>query len=413
MSQSGGFDAEALLLGYSAGELSAEEELALLEAAAHDQDLFDQLMEAEAMPHALSFPDERQRAGAVLQTWEQRSSGAESTEPPAQSQHAPAIPSVLRPWTRVPEPARQAHAGVGPHHRNRALMMDLLRSVVSTVATTLSLRLCYAVITVIGSTLVTPQVQPGVPPGLDVPPAPSILHLAHAAIAALLLAIQFSPFLQPQGIPEQDHPIARKCLAQFIAGWRWAWVTWFALYCWLWVGASVGGRPGIIADILNCLTAFPLFWCFFVLDKPSVAVPGDPERDASFRKAIGTIWGIGAGVAVLAVAGRLHLWGLNEFGLVFLGIYDGLAIAFLVGRLDSHWMNIPRWMLAPLYGYALIQMIYVFFFALPPAWQVYTYLVALLFKVCLFLVVTHVLHAGNLRRYLEAAEDGKLGPQKS
>ena len=74
-------------------------------------------------------------------------------------------------------------------------------------------------------------------------------------------------------------------------------------------------------------------------------------------------------------------------------------------------MKVPRWMLAPLYGYALIQMIYVFFFQLPPAWQIYTYLVALLFKVCLFLVVTHLLHAGNLRRYLEAAEDGKLGPQ--
>jgi len=25
--------------------------------------------------------------------------------------------------------------------------------------------------------------------------------------------------------------------------------------------------------------------------------------------------------------------------------------------------------------------------------------------------VTHLLHAGNLRRYLEAAEEGKLGPQ--
>ncbi|HUE01443.1 MAG TPA: hypothetical protein VMR62_17860 [Bryobacteraceae bacterium] len=67
-------------------------------------------------------------------------------------------------------------------------------------------------------------------------------------------------------------------------------------------------------------------------------------------------------------------------------------------------------MLAPLYGYALIQMIYVFFFSLPIEWQIYTYLVALLFKVCLFLVVTHLLHAGNLRVYLEAAEDGKLGP---
>jgi hypothetical protein len=100
-----------------------------------------------------------------------------------------------------------------------------------------------------------------------------------------------------------------------------------------------------------------------------------------------------------------------RFGLVFMGLYDGLAIAFLVGRFDSHWMKVPRWMLAPLYGYALIQMIYVFFFTVPPEWQVYTYLVALLFKVCQFVVVTHPLHAGNIALYLEAAEDGKLGPQ--
>jgi hypothetical protein len=39
------------------------------------------------------------------------------------------------------------------------------------------------------------------------------LHLVHAAIAALLLAIQLTPFLKPQAIAERDHPIARKCLA--------------------------------------------------------------------------------------------------------------------------------------------------------------------------------------------------------
>jgi hypothetical protein len=397
MNQPGGFDAQALLLGYSTGELTPEEVNALFEAAAHDQDLFDQLMEAETVRHALSFPEERRRAGAVLRAWEQPGSRDGNMGPVPVRQ-----PAVAAPY---------AHLGNGPPHRPRALSMDLLRSVVSTVATTFSLRLCYAVITAIGSSLALPQVQPGESPGSDVPPVLSILHLVHAAIAALLLAVQFTPFLRPQAIAEQAHPIARKCLDQFIYGWRWAWVTWLMMYSWLWLNASSAGRPDVIADILNCLTSFPLFWCFLVLDKPSVAVPGDPERNASFRKAVCTIWGIGAGVAVLAVAGRLHLWGLNEFGLVFMGIYDGLAIAFLVGRFDSHWMKVPRWMLAPLYGYALIQMIYVFFFKLPPAWQVYTYLVALLFKVCLFLVVTHLLHAGNLRRYLEAAEDGKLGPQ--
>lgn len=432
MSEPGGFDLDTLLLGYSAGELSAEQARVLFEGAAQSQDLFDRLMEAETVRHALSFPEERQRANAVLQAWEQPGARADSVTPfpvpvageparkssdqgtsvvPPPRQTAASNPSVLRQWTRIPETGPPAGVGNGTDQRVRGVLADLLRPVVSTVATALSLRLCYSVITGIGSAVVTPQAQPGESFGTVVPPVPSILHLVHAAIAALLLAIQFTPFLRPQAIAERDHPIARKCLAQFIAGWRWAWVAWLALYCWLWVNSNSSGRPDVVADILNCLTSFPLFWCFFVLDKPSVAVPGDPERNASFRKAIGTIWGIGAGVAVLAVAGRLHLWGLNEFGLVFMGIYDGLAIAFLVGRFDSHWMKVPRWMLAPLYGYALIQMIYVFFFKLPPAWQVYTYLVALLFKVCLFLVVTHLLHAGNLRRYLEAAEDGKLGPQ--
>ena len=372
------FDGQALLLAFTAGELSPEQELALFEAAAVDQDLFDQVMEAERVRHALSFPEERRRAAAVLQAWEQDSVPAGGTPylvPSASVRRAPSAGA----WT------------------------GLLHSVVSTVTTTLLLRLSYAVIAAVGSTLVFRQA--GETAG--VPPVPAVLHLVQAAIAGLLLAIQFTGFLRPQASEADNHPIARKCLSQFIAGWRWAWVAWLALYGWLWLGSG----SDVVADVLNCLTAFPLFWCFFVLDKPSVAVPGNPERDAAFRKAIGTTWGIGAGVALVAAAGRLHLWGLNEFGLVFMGLYDGLAIAFLVGRFDSHWMKVPRWMLAPLYGYALIQMIYVFFFNLPPAWQIYTYLVALLFYVCLFLVVTHLLHAGNLRRYLEAAEDGKLGPQ--
>ncbi|HLK63735.1 MAG TPA: hypothetical protein VKU19_09860 [Bryobacteraceae bacterium] len=401
-----GFDPEALLLGYTAGELTSDEKRRLFEAAAYDQNLFDQLMEAETVRHALSFPEERGRASAVLQAWE-------NTPEPADSAARPDTPAtlVLRGWPNVPQSLPPMPASAGVDDCPRAWWPDLLRSVVSTVATTIALRLCYAVLTAIGSSFVTGS-SSGESFGTEVPPVPSILHLVHAAIAALLLGVQFTPFLRPQAIGERDHPIARKCLAQFIVGWRWAWVAWLALYGWLWTHAGGGVRSDAIADVLNCLTSFPLFWCFFVLDKPSVAVPGDPQRTVSFRKAIGTVWGIGAGVAVLAAAGRLHLWGLNEFGLVFQGIYNGLAIAFLVGRFDSHWMKVPRWMLAPLYGYALIQMIYVFFFSLPPAWQVYTYLVALLFKVCLFLVVTHLLHAGNLRQYLEAAEDGKLGPDR-
>ena len=379
MTPPGHFDTDELLLAHTSGELSAEQRRTLFEAAAADQDLFDRLMEADALRAALAVPEERRRAAAVLDAWEQ---------------HAPA-PAESRDTPRA--------ALAPPHPRRRTLAADVFRSVVSTIATTVALRLCYMLLAAAGATFVAG-------PHTAAPGAPAVLHLVHAAVAALLLGIQFTGLFKPQTIAAREHPIARKCLAQFIAGWRAAWALWLALYAWLWALTALGRNPYPVADILNCLTAFPLFWCFFVLDKPSVPAPGRPERNAAFRKAVGVTWGIGAGVALLAAAGRMHVWGLNEFCLGFLGIYDGLAIAFLVGRFDSHWIRVPRWMLAPLYGYALIQMIYVFFFNLPAEWQVYTYLVALLFKVCLFLVVTHLLHAGNLRTYLEAAEDGKVGP---
>src|SRR5262245_36810722 len=112
VSQPGGYDAEALLLGYSAGELNPQEERTLFEAAAHDQDLFDQLMEAEAVRHALSFPEERHRAAAVLRAWEQGGPAVEAME----------VPSVLHQWS-------------GSYHRPRSLWMDLLRPVISTVTT--------------------------------------------------------------------------------------------------------------------------------------------------------------------------------------------------------------------------------------------------------------------------------------
>ena len=148
--------------------------------------------------------------------------------------------SIARATARQPLPVPTSAIW---YRRTHALWMDFLRPVISTVTTTLTLRLCYAVLTAIGSSFVLPHAQTGESPGLAVPPVPSILHLVHACIAALLLAIQFTPFLRPQDIAEHDHPIARKCLAQFIAGWRWAWVTWLMLYCWLWVNANSAAGP--------------------------------------------------------------------------------------------------------------------------------------------------------------------------
>lgn len=374
-------DFPSLLVDYSCGRLTAEEERALFEAASANQALFNDLMEAEALRNAFSSPEERDRAREILRVWDQ-------------SAHADTVPL-------------EVHAAAG-NTRPQPLWATLLRPAISSFATALAGSLSYAVIKNIGTSLGIAQAPPA---PAAAAPVPGILHGVHAAITALLLGLQFTPFLRPQTISAEHHPIAEKCLAQFIKGWRWAWVCWLALYVWLAINPQVRSPLNPITDILNGLTSFPLFWCFLVLDKPSVPVPGDPGRDAAFRKSVATTWGIGIGAIALAIGSRLQWWGLGGFGVAFLGIYDGLAIAFLVGRFDSHWMQVPRWMLAPLYGYALIQVIYVFFDQIDPAWSVYCYLVALLLKVCLFFVVTHLLHAGNMARYLEAAEKGELGPR--
>ena len=155
-----------------------------------------------------------------------------------------------------------------------------------------------------------------------------------------------------------------------------------------------------VDDATNCLAALALFWCFFVLDKPSVKTPGNQNRDVPFRNAIAITWVVGSIVMGLAIADRLL--NLNGFGVVCVGLYNGLAVAFFVGRFDSHWMSVPRWMLAPLYSYALIQMVYVFLGRLDPMWAIMTYIAALLLKIALFVVVGHLLNDGKLYAYLRA-----------
>jgi len=373
-----GRETARLLADYGAGRLTPEEERSLFAAAAADQELFNELMEAEALRSAFSAPGERERAAAILRTWE---------ESPA------------------PEPALAVH---GQAPRREPFWLSVVRPAVTSLATALAGSLSYAVVKNLGSSL---GISGGSLPPASTLPVPSLLHEVHAAIAALLLGLQFTPLLRPARISADTHPIAGRCLAQFIKGWRWAWAAWLVLYAWLAIHPQVRSPWNPVTDVLNGLTAFPLFWCFLVLDKPSVSIPARPSRDAAFRRSVASTWAVGIGVIALAIASRLGWWGLGGFGVAFLGVYDGLAIAFLVGRFDSHWMQVPRWMLAPLYGYALIQMIYVFFDRIDPAWSVYTYLIALLLKVCLFFVVTHLLHAGNIARYLIAAERGELGPQ--
>ena len=91
-----------------------------------------------------------------------------------------------------------------------------------------------------------------------------------------------------------------------------------------------------------------------------------PNRDKPFRRAIQLAAAIGLGCAGLAIADRL--FGLGHLGLASVGLYRGLALACFTGRIGSHYIGMPRWMLLLLYLYAMLHILYSFFDRIPPQW---------------------------------------------
>src|SRR5262249_14635319 len=100
------------------------EEHTLFEGAASNQELFDLLMDADTLRHALSVPEERQRARAVLAAWGRQHPAGPGDEAAAEGAYAAVHrrqpPRLPAPWLW------KEHGGW----------------VISAVATTLTLRFC-------------------------------------------------------------------------------------------------------------------------------------------------------------------------------------------------------------------------------------------------------------------------------
>lgn len=255
--------------------------------------------------------------------------------------------------------------------------------------------------------------QPPVPPLAGPVPQNIVIH------GVQMLVILFFVLIHRRWLREiadgitDSMPIARKTLKQFTIGWLFMWYGWLGLYLWFFIAAiaSLNGVPAgsmeAVSDILDAASGFAIWWCFFVLDIPSVSLPNDPDRDATFREAV---WLAGLGAVLcagIAAGDRLYHWGY--FGVALVGIYNGLALACLAGRFGSHYIGTPRWMLLLLYFYAMLQIFYSFLPVLNTTlWVPAVFLMALVLKIVLAWAGTSMMQHGGLRRYLEAAQSGLL-----
>ena len=260
-----------------------------------------------------------------------------------------------------------------------------------------------------------PAQNPSVP--LPLTPGPKqaiVLHILQMAVILCFVFIQRSWLKKPASRLTDAVPIAKKTLEQFTAGWLFMWYAWLALYTWFSVAAIIaslkGTSPAIesLSDVLDTVSGFSIWWCFLVLDMPSVNTAGQPKRDRTFWEAVYLTVAVGVICATLSVLDRTLHWGY--FGVATVGLYNGLAIASLTGRFGSHYIGTPRWMLLCLYFYSMLQLFYSFLPVLnAELWTPAIYLLALLMKMVLAWAATHMVLNGGLLQYLGAAQSGALG----
>ena len=235
------------------------------------------------------------------------------------------------------------------------------------------------------------------------------LDLIHVGLVFLLVFIIFTP----SGLPRRDKLLGSEfaggSFGQFIKGWIALWITWLVLYLFMSVilylvySKSIevcGPCYNTAIDFLNIANSIVFFYLFFVLDMPSVPGEMDRNRDNQFRHALHSVIIIGLLVFFLAALGRFNSFGLNLLAPILSGSLVAISMTFVIGRLDSHYMNVSRWMLAFLYLYAIIQVVGPILIGL----QLYEYeraffFLVLLLKIYLFVVITNWLKDGSFENY--------------
>jgi len=230
----------------------------------------------------------------------------------------------------------------------------------------------------------------------------------HVLLIVVLLLLQTVP--QPTHAWSKD-PIAKKTLKQFIRGWAAVWVAWLALYSWLLIALHFEVRADTldaVADVLNALTALAFYYLFLVLDKPSVETEDKPDRDRLFTNLLVFAGILHVEIGALSALARFGLLTTNQTPVLALALLVAVSMAYFFGRLDSHYLLVRRWMLAPLYLYVAIQVTWAFFdtgmaqSTAPIPYRALMLALGGILKIYLFFLITQMVRDGLLSRYLES-----------
>ncbi|MFZ0272494.1 MAG: hypothetical protein WB524_22960 [Acidobacteriaceae bacterium] len=153
--------------------------------------------------------------------------------------------------------------------------------------------------------------------------------------------------------------IARRASTQFAHYWIGVWAAWAALYL-LWFFIARGSAfpeptSYLLPDMFNLLSGSFFVLCYLIMVLHSVP----PPANVNWAQKVTAVFVVSAGILVVEVmlsSGFQVASSPMEIVHGTEGLLVGIAMALFVGRLESGFVHSSRWVVAALYGYAVIQM---------------------------------------------------------
>jgi DNA-binding winged helix-turn-helix (wHTH) protein len=216
---------------------------------------------------------------------------------------------------------------------------------------------------------------------------------------------------------QSDSEKIRKALKQYANYWRWLLLSWLSLYVFLAVigfkGLDVstlianadveiqllGIRLSLFNTLLNNWNTGMLFLCFYVLNKQM--------KDESERRNFADTPFIGFAFFLLIVLTTVfEFMSVANISKSFIpkgaslasGIAGAIAMALLVGRLQSKFLGPRLWLLIVLYSYTAIQPLFLYL-EKNDIWAVVLIDFALILKCLLYLYTAWLFQSGDLLFY--------------
>lgn len=203
-----------------------------------------------------------------------------------------------------------------------------------------------------------------------------------------------------------------KTYRRFLKGWCAVWITWLVLYLHMAISWLLAAKYeeacepcyASVIDFLNISNSVAFFYIFLTLDMPSIQGKEESARVERFRSALKWVFAICSFVMLLSFLGRFNLLKLREISPSLSGILVAISMAYVFGRLGSHYINVKRWRLAPLNLYAAIQVIGPNLIELKAeAFQTTFFVIVLVLKIFLFIIFYTWQRDGVFEKYIKEA----------